>query len=140
MATFNLTPSGITSDLTLTVSYVLNRPIWPLLRGYSLQEWMENKGSINFHRFDLGDAGGPIDSRLDDLCNHAGFTDIAALRGCWRHFEEKNPLISLDSQPIFDGKAYKNGCTLSNILFSFICTWFQVNRTSNKRAVSKNRK
>jgi hypothetical protein len=34
-ATFNLTPSGITSHLTLTVSCVLNRPSWPLLRGLS---------------------------------------------------------------------------------------------------------
>jgi hypothetical protein len=33
MVNFNLTPSGITSVLTLTVSCVLNRPNWPLLRG-----------------------------------------------------------------------------------------------------------
>jgi hypothetical protein len=39
---------------------------------------VENKRSINFHRFGLGDAGGPIDSRVCDLCNHVGFTDVAA--------------------------------------------------------------
>jgi hypothetical protein len=32
-ATFNLIPSGVTSDLTLTVNCVLNRPSWPLLWG-----------------------------------------------------------------------------------------------------------
>jgi hypothetical protein len=40
-----------------------------------LQEWVENKRSVNFHRFGLGDAGGPTDSRVGDLCNHVGFTD-----------------------------------------------------------------
>jgi hypothetical protein len=39
---------------------------------------MENKSSVNFHGFGLGDAGGPIDCRADDLCNHVGFTDVAA--------------------------------------------------------------
>jgi hypothetical protein len=34
-AAFNLTPSRITSNLTLTVSCDLNRPSWPLLRGSS---------------------------------------------------------------------------------------------------------
>jgi hypothetical protein len=42
---------------------------------------VENKRSVNFHRFDLGDAGGPIDSRVGDLCNHVDFTDVAA-GGC----------------------------------------------------------
>jgi hypothetical protein len=44
--------------------------------GGCLQEWVENKRSVNFHRFDLGDAGGPIDSKVGDLCNHVGFTDV----------------------------------------------------------------
>jgi hypothetical protein len=74
---------------------------------------MENKSSVNFHGFGLGDAGGPIESSVDDLCNRVGFIDVAAQRFCWRHFEEKN---SLDSQ---------------------FCTWFRVNRTINKRAMSK---
>jgi hypothetical protein len=39
---------------------------------------MENKRSVNFHRFGLGDAGGLIDSSVGDLCNHVGFTDVAA--------------------------------------------------------------
>jgi hypothetical protein len=34
-ATFTLTPRGVTSGLTLTVSCVLNRPSWPMLRGLS---------------------------------------------------------------------------------------------------------
>jgi hypothetical protein len=45
---------------------------------YRLQEWVENKRSAKFHRFDLGDAGGSIESRVGDLCNHVGFTDEAA--------------------------------------------------------------
>jgi hypothetical protein len=49
---------------------------------------VENKRSVNFHRFGLGDSGGPIDSRVGDLCNHVGFTDVAQ-RGCWRLFEQK---------------------------------------------------
>jgi hypothetical protein len=92
-ATFNLTPSGVTSDFTLTVSCVF-RPSWPLLIGGRLQEWVENKRSVNFHRFGLGDAGGPIDSIVGDLCNHVGFTDVAAPRGCWRLFEPKKSLDS----------------------------------------------
>jgi hypothetical protein len=80
--------SGVTSDPMLTVSCVLNRPSWPLHRG-RLQEWVENKHSVNFHRFGLGDAGGPIESRVGELCNHVGFTDVAASRGCWRLFEQK---------------------------------------------------
>jgi hypothetical protein len=47
-----------------------------------LQERVENIRSVNFHRFGLGDAGGPIDSRVGDLCNHVGFTDVAGTRGC----------------------------------------------------------
>jgi hypothetical protein len=86
-------PSGVTSDLTHTISWVLNRPSWPLFRG-RLQEWVENKRSVNFHRFGLGNAGGPIDSRVGDLCNHVGFTNLAAPRGCWRLFEQKKPLDS----------------------------------------------
>jgi hypothetical protein len=81
-ATFNLTTSGVTSDLTLTVSCVLNRSSWPLLRGSSLG--VENKRSVNFHRFGLGHAGGSIDSCVGDLCNHVGFTDVAAqLAAVW---------------------------------------------------------
>jgi hypothetical protein len=38
------------------------------------------RGTVNFHRFGLGDAGGPIDSRVGDLCNHVGFPDVAAPR------------------------------------------------------------
>jgi hypothetical protein len=29
-----------------------------------------------------------------DLCNHVGFTDVAAPRGCWRLFEQKKLLDS----------------------------------------------
>jgi hypothetical protein len=50
---------------------------------------VENKRSVNFHRFGLGDARGPINSIVGDLCNHFGFTDVAAPRGCWRLFEQK---------------------------------------------------
>jgi hypothetical protein len=57
--------------------------------GGRLQERVENKRSVNFHRFGLGDAGCLIDSRVADLCNHVGFTDVAAPRGCWRLFEQK---------------------------------------------------
>jgi hypothetical protein len=57
--------------------------------GGSLQEWMENKSPVNFHGFGSGDAGGPIDSRVGDPCNHVDdFTDVAAPSGCWRLFEE----------------------------------------------------
>jgi hypothetical protein len=63
-AIFNLTPSGVTSHLTLTISCVLNRPSWPLL------------------------------SRVGDLCNHVSFTDVATPRGCWRLFEQKQSLDS----------------------------------------------
>jgi hypothetical protein len=54
---------------------------------------VENKRSVNFHRFGLGDAGGPIDSRIGDLCNHVGFTDVGftAPRG-WQLFEQKKSL------------------------------------------------
>jgi hypothetical protein len=58
---------------------------------------VENKRSVNFYWFGLGDAGGPIDSRVGDLCNHVGFTDVAAPRGCWRLFEEKKSLRSAPS-------------------------------------------
>jgi hypothetical protein len=35
--------------------------------------------SVNVDRFGaFVDAGGPIDSRVGDLCNHVGFTDVAA--------------------------------------------------------------
>jgi hypothetical protein len=51
---------------------------------------MDNTSYVNFHGFGSGDAGGPIDCRVDDLCNHVGFTDVAAQAGCWWHFEEKN--------------------------------------------------
>jgi hypothetical protein len=42
----------------------------------------------------LADAGGPIDSRVGDLCNHVGFTDVAAPRCCWQQFEQKKSLDS----------------------------------------------
>jgi hypothetical protein len=49
MATFNFTPSRITSDLELTARCVLNRTsAWPLLGG-SLKELTENKSSVHFH-------------------------------------------------------------------------------------------
>jgi hypothetical protein len=47
--------------------------------GGSLQEWMENKRSVDFHGFGSGDAGGPIDSRVDDLCNHGAHSLIVYL-------------------------------------------------------------
>jgi hypothetical protein len=86
------------------------------------------KRSVNFHRFSLGDAGGLIDSRVSDLCNHVGFTDVAAPRGCWQLLEQKKLLDSRLTP------------TLSQIYFSFICTWFRVNRTTNKHAMNKNMK
>jgi hypothetical protein len=55
---------------------------------------MENKSSVDFHGFSSGDAGGPIDCRGDDICNHVGFTDVTVPRGSWRHFKEKNSLDS----------------------------------------------
>jgi hypothetical protein len=72
---------------------------------------MENKSSVKIHGFGSGDAGGLIDCRVDDLCNHVGFTDVAAQTSCWRHFEEKN---SLDSR-LREGKARINRPTLSKI-------------------------
>jgi hypothetical protein len=48
---------------------------------------MEKKSSVNFGR-----CGGPIHCRVDDLCNHVGFTDVAAQTSCWRHFVEKKSL------------------------------------------------
>jgi hypothetical protein len=81
--------SGITSDLTLTVSFVLNMPRWPLLRGVVSRNVWKRNVMFNFHRFALGDAGGLIDIRVCDLCNHVGFTDVGAPRGCWRLFELK---------------------------------------------------
>jgi hypothetical protein len=71
-ATFNLTPSGVTSDLTLTVSWTGQGGHY---LGCRLQEWVENKRSVNFYRFGSGDAGDPIDSRVGDLCHHVGFTE-----------------------------------------------------------------
>jgi hypothetical protein len=70
-ANFNLTQSGVTSDLTLTVSCVLNTEakLHGHCLGGRLQEWVENKRSVNFHRFGLGNAGGSIDSRVGDLCS-----------------------------------------------------------------------
>jgi hypothetical protein len=53
----------------------------------------------------LGDAGGPIDSRVGDLCNHVGFTDVAAPRGYWRLFEQKK---SPDSR-LREGRAERGG-------------------------------
>jgi hypothetical protein len=50
---------------------------------------MEIKRSVNFHRFGQGDAGGQIERRVDGLCNHVCFTDVAAPSGCWRLFEEQ---------------------------------------------------
>jgi hypothetical protein len=68
------------------------------------------KRSVNFHRFGLGDAGGPIDSRVDVLCNHVGLTDcIAAPRGCWRLLELEQKVA------IFERKVRKNSPTLSQI-------------------------
>jgi hypothetical protein len=55
---------------------------------------VENKRSVNFHRFGLDDAGDPIESSVGDLCKHVGFTDVAAPRGCWRLFEQKKSLDS----------------------------------------------
>jgi hypothetical protein len=65
---------------------------------------VENKRSVNFHRFDLSDAGGPIDSRVGDLCNHVGFIDVAAQS--WRLFEQKK-------SP--DSRLREEGLTLSQI-------------------------
>jgi hypothetical protein len=114
-ATFNLTPSGITSALyTLTVSCVYRTGQVGHCLGGRLQEWVENKRSANFHRFGLGDAGGPIDSRVGHLCNHVGFTDVAAPIAYWLAAVWAKK--SIDSrQPIFEGKARKNWPTLSQI-------------------------
>jgi hypothetical protein len=57
--------------------------------GGSLQKWTENKSSANFHGFGSGDAGFPVQSLVDVLSNRVGFTDVAAPRGSWRHFEEE---------------------------------------------------
>jgi hypothetical protein len=50
---------------------------------------MEFKRSVNFHGSGSGDTGGPIDRRVDGLCNDVCFTDVAAPSGRWRLFEEK---------------------------------------------------
>jgi hypothetical protein len=55
---------------------------------------MENKSYVNFHGFGSGDAGGPIDCSVGYLCNHVGFTDVAAQTSCWRLLEEKHSLDS----------------------------------------------
>jgi hypothetical protein len=57
---------------------------------------MEIKSSVNCHGLGYGDAGSPIDCRVDDLCNHIGFTDVAAQTSCWRHFEEKNSRFAVE--------------------------------------------
>jgi hypothetical protein len=108
-ATFNLTPSGKTSDLTFTVSCVLNRPSWPylaILRGVvSRNGWKTNVlliWALQGVRLIV----------VGDLCNHVGFTDVAAPRGCWRLLEQQK---SPDSQPIFERKLCKNWPTLSKI-------------------------
>jgi hypothetical protein len=120
-ATLNLTPSGVTSDLTLTVSCVF-RPSWPLLIGGRLQEWVENKRSVKFRRFGLGDAGGPIDSRVGDLCNHVGFTDVYScserlLAAVWT---KKSPDSRLreGATPIFERETSKNWPTFNSLSFA----------------------
>jgi hypothetical protein len=73
--------------------------------------WMENKRSVDFQGFGQGDAGGPIDRRVDGLCSHVCFTDVAAPSGyvcftdvaapsgCWRLFEEKNmPIFAVSER------------------------------------------
>jgi hypothetical protein len=80
---------------------------------------VKNTSSVNFHGFGLGDAGGPIDSIVDDLCNYVAFTDIAArteknsldsrLREGW-----SVALVPLSTY-IFEGKVYKNWPTLFKI-------------------------
>jgi hypothetical protein len=55
---------------------------------------MENNSSVDFHGFGLGDEEGLIDSTVDGLCNHVGFTEVAAPRGCWRLFEQNKSLDS----------------------------------------------
>jgi hypothetical protein len=47
------------------------------------------KRSAYFHGFGSGDVRDPIDRRVDGLCNHVCFTDVAAPSGCWWLFEEK---------------------------------------------------
>jgi hypothetical protein len=55
---------------------------------------MESKSSVNFHKFGEGDPAVLVDSRVHDLSNHVGFTDVAAPRVCWqttnKHAMSKN--------------------------------------------------
>jgi hypothetical protein len=100
----------------------------------------------------MGDAGGPIDSRLGDLCNHVGFTDVAAPRGSWLLFEPKKSLDSrlregaersVDSSLnlyLWEKRAKTDLLYLKFNYLIYICTRFWVNRTTNKRAMNKNRK
>jgi hypothetical protein len=120
-----LAPSGV----TLTVSCVLNRPSWPLLRGSS--PGMGGKQNVLLISTGLAWAmhpGGMIDSRVGDLCNHVGFADVAAPRGCWRLFEQNKSLSRFavergggaersvaPPQPMFERKERKNWRTLSHI-------------------------
>jgi hypothetical protein len=102
---------------------------------------VEIKRSVKFHRFGLGDAGGPIDSRVGDLCNHIGFTDVAAPRDCWRLFEQKKlPDWQLREGDLREKRAKTDLLYLKFNSLSFGFTWFRVNRTTNKRAIKKNRK
>jgi hypothetical protein len=81
--TFNFTPSGIPSlpQLLRSRGSNLGQAKLAIVTGHCLggrlQEWMENKNSVNFHMFGLGDDAGVRLIVIGDLCNHVGFTDVA---------------------------------------------------------------
>jgi hypothetical protein len=95
MVAFNLSPSGTTSDIRPTVSYVLNRPRWPLLRGIvsslSRNGWKTRVLIISTGLARVMQGVRLIVDWVDDLCNHVGFTDVAAQTGWRRHFDENKP-------------------------------------------------
>jgi hypothetical protein len=64
---------------------------------------VENKRSVNFHRFGLAWAM----QGVGDLCNHVGFTDVAAPRGCLKK-KSLDSWLREGAEHIFERKARKN--------------------------------
>jgi hypothetical protein len=82
---------------------------------------------------------------ISDLSN---YIEVAALSVCWWYFGKKHARFTVESglhnalplsQLYIWVESMHKIPSLSKIQFSFICTWFQVNRTTNKRDVCKNR-
>jgi hypothetical protein len=86
---------------------------------------MENKSSVNFHGFGSGDAGVLADNKgsVDDLSNHVDFTDVAAQRSCWQHFEKEIARFAVERRA--EHIVALSLPPLSKIHFHF--TWFRIN-------------